>query len=213
MAKCRICKKIIKPLDDDFMIISKATYYHTECYKVRELEKLVPIEVVNDIINNAKEEYQNKQNNKVKTYKNKSVQEGLDPLVKWIQSEYDITVLPKSFYIKMATVANGTYKGLKEPIIYHEILDMLQRKKRKLDLQLTNKKFDNNLYRFYYDLAVVLNQYDSYKQWKIVQENNKTEAINNTKLHKRVEDTQKITKTNKTNKQESIENILDDIFD
>lgn len=213
MAKCRICKVNIKPSKDDFIKLNKTFYYHTECYKTRELDNLVPLEIVEDIIGKAKYDYELEQEEKVKVYKNKSVKKGLDPLVKWIQQEYDISFLPKTFYMKMASVANGTYKGLKEPVTYEEVLDMLQRRKRKLDLQLASKKFDKNLYRFYYDLAVVLNQYDSYKSWKITQENKKNDILNDLELQNRVIETQKVASKQAKNKdKDSIESMLDDIF-
>lgn len=211
MAKCRICKNNIKPSIDDFIKLNKTFYYHTECYKNKELDKLTPLEVVEDVIKKAKEDFEIEQKNKTKVYKGKSVKTGLDTLVVWIQQEYSISFLPKIFYSKMATVANGSYKGLKEPVPYTDLLDMLQRQKPKLDRQLASKKFDQQLYRFYYDLAVVLNKYDSYKAWKINQENNREKIINDIDFQKRVNETEKIQSIK--HDESSIEGILDDIFD
>lgn len=213
MAKCRICKSVIKPIEDDFIRLKNVVYYHTNCYKEREINNLVPEEVVDEVIKSAKNEYENDQEMKVKKYKNKSVQSGLDGLYDWIKKEYDISYFPKTFFIKMASVANGTHKGLVEPVAYTDVLDMLQRRKKQLDIRLASKKFSSNLNRFYYDLAVVLNQYDSYKAWKIVQENKKAEIIEDVNSRQRIKETHDLSKINKINKDEnSIEDMIDDIF-
>jgi len=214
MAKCRICKLNIKTKTDDFIRPKHGVYYHTDCYTERELEKDIPLELIEEVIENAKKEFEQDKEKKVKKYKSENIREGIKELTKWIQSEYDIGFLPKMFHVKIASVANGTHKGLKEPVSYIDLLDMLQRRKKQLDLRLVSKKFDTTLHRFYYDLAVVLNQYDSYKNWKIVQENKKLEAIESLELQKRVRQGELSgLKTNKKTKDEdSIENIINDIF-
>lgn len=212
MAKCLVCKTNIKPTKDDFIKLNKR-YYHTICYKERELDKLIPIEIIDEIINNAKKDYQEEQEKKVKKYKSNNIRTGIKNLTDWIQSEYEITFLTKSFHLKMASIANGTYKELNEPITYVDLLDMLQRRKKQLDLKLATKKFNDGLHRFYYDLAVVLSQYDSYKRWKIIQENKKQEAIENLELQKRAsESNDNRQQIRQVKKEESIEDILDDIF-
>ena len=117
MAQCRTCKVVIKPSSDDFIKLKKTFYYHTDCYRDKELNKLTPLEVVEDVIKKAKEDFEVEQQMKTKVYKGKSIKTGLDTLVNWVTLTYDVSFFPKAFYSKMATVANGTYKGLQEPEI------------------------------------------------------------------------------------------------
>lgn len=212
MAKCRTCKETIDIKDDDFIKLKQKFYYHTDCYINKELEKEIPIAIIQEVVDLAKKEYLEELQKKIKKYKQSNIRDGIKNLTDWIQLAYDIDFLPKMFYIKMSSITNGSYKGLKEPVTYIELLDMLQRRKKQFDIKFAGKKFSNNLQRFYYDLAVVLSQYESYKKWKIVQEIKKKEAIENLELQQRINSNnvpkQKIQHENK----DSVEDALNDIF-
>lgn len=214
MPKCRKCKSGIKKDIDDFVRIGQVLYYHTDCYIEKELENDIPIEIINETVKKEQERYTKEVEKKVKKYKEKNIQNYLDELVEWIKEAYDIDYLPKTFYIKMASIANGTYKGIKEPIGYEDIFDMLQRRKKQFDMKFIKKRFDNKLGRFYYDLAVVLSQYGGYKNWKAAQAAKTADAMEDTKLQQRLsksyEDKGKRTQSTKSN---GIEDILDDIFE
>ena len=94
---------------------------------------------------------------------------------------------------------------------------MLQRKKRQLDIKLASKKFDNNLGRLNYDLAVVINQYDSYKKWKINREIELEELKNKSKeqqesLRHNTSQNQIAKLNKKVDKEPCIADLVDDIF-
>lgn len=212
VAKCRICKVELKLNNDDFVRLNQRFYYHTSCYKERELDKGIPIDIIDEVICSSKKQYKDDHKKKIKKYKDNNIRDGIEELTNWIQLAYDISFLPKTFYLRMASVANGTYKGLKEPITYKDLLDMLQRRKKQLDIKLANKKFNSELNRFYYDLAIVLSQYDSYLKWKTVQEIKKQEAMESLELQKRQKESSSLAK--KTRKQDdSLEDVLDEIFE
>ena len=139
------------------------SYYHVPCYRQKQLLDLADTKEIEENITKGKQEYLERKQ-EIKDKKRESEQsvikitDGKDELITWVQEHYDITTIPSFFFLKLASIVNGTYKGLREPITYHELLDMLQRKKRQLDIKLASKKFDNNLGRLNYDLAVVINQ-------------------------------------------------------
>jgi hypothetical protein len=119
--------------------------------------------------------------------------------------------------VKLASIVSGNYKGLKEPITYYELLDMLQRKKGQLDLKLVSKKFNDNLGRLNYDLAVVVNMYGSYKKWKMNREIEIAEIKERTKeqqesLKQNTNQNQVAKANKKSNNEPCIADLVDDIF-
>lgn len=92
-----------------------------------------------------------------------------DALYDYIDQYYAPSFVPTRFYEKMASIFDGTYKGLKVPIPPEDLLDMLQRKVGFLEKQAV-KKWGNTppepMSRINYDLAIVINKYDSYLAWK-----------------------------------------------
>lgn len=94
-----------------------------------------------------------------------------DKLIEFIYSEYGITTLPKYFFANLAKIYNGTYsKNLKEPIPVEDLSDMWHKK-----MDFLNKTYEYNMQhgkemygtqRIAYDLAILINKYDSYKRWK-----------------------------------------------
>ncbi len=91
-------------------------------------------------------------------------------LYKWLQNTYNTVVLPGYFYIKMDEIFSGIYKGLSKDIPPEDLLDMWKRKKNELDrINNSNSRKGKNLIgvaRINYDLAILLNKYDSYLKWK-----------------------------------------------
>jgi hypothetical protein len=97
-----------------------------------------------------------------------------DKLIEFIYSEYEITTLPKYFFANLAKIYNGTYsKNLKEPIPVEDLYNMWQKK-----MDFLNKTYEYNMQhgkemygtqRIAYDLAILINKYDSYKRWKAKQ--------------------------------------------
>ena len=106
----------------------------------------------------------------------------------YIQSEYDITFMDKSLFIKIANINNGKFKGLNEGISYEDLLYMFKQKKDFLN-KIADKKrregneFKNGKHRLNYDLAVIINKYDDYKKWKkkqiLIEASNKKDEEDN----------------------------------
>jgi len=106
-------------------------------------------------------------------------------LYTWLQSRYDVVSLPKSFFEKMASIYNGSYRGLSRGIPVHHIFDMWKRKRKDLaKINNRNKskgKIIENISLIHYDLAILMNRYDSYLKWlknnKIIEAENKQKEI------------------------------------
>lgn len=88
----------------------------------------------------------------------------------WIFQNYEVTLLPKYFYMNLSKIAKGEYKGLAKPVPWADLLDMWQRKWSYLEkVHIKNEQQGKHLEgmaRINYDLAIVLSKYDSYLSWK-----------------------------------------------
>ena len=220
MAICRVCKEKLKS-KEELMKLGRA-YYHVPCYREKCLVEIIDIAEIEENILRGKQEYLDRKEEikEKKLQSKKSViksTDGKDELIDWVQVHYDIMTIPSFFYVKLASIVSGTYKGLKEPITYYELLDMLQRKKGQLDLKLASKKFNDNLGRLNYDLAVVVNMYGSYKKWKMNREIEIAEIKERTKeqqesLKQNTNQNQVAKANKKSNNEPCIADLVDDIF-
>lgn len=132
----------------------------------------------------------------------------------FIFQQYDISFLPKHFYMQLAKIPKGTYKGQGKPIPFDDLLDMWERK-----MPYLNKTYQKNcdkgkrmdgIARVMYDLAILMSRYDKYLEWKTMNETNKTTEI-------AIARSEKIEYKNVTNAAEKIENddmnnVLDDLW-
>lgn len=88
----------------------------------------------------------------------------------WLYREYEISFLPKYFFINLDKVYKGTYKNLNKPVPVEDLWDMWQRKMpyllRVYDKNKRMGKDMSGMSRINYDMAIVLSKYDSYLQWK-----------------------------------------------
>lgn len=128
----------------------------------------------------------------------------------FIFAQYDITLLPKYFYMQLAKIPKGTYKGQGKPIPFDDLLDMWERK-----MPYLNKTYQKNcdkgkridgIARIMYDIAILMSKYDSYLEWKSMNETQKTTEIT-------VARTEKIDYKNVTNIEENKNNDVNDILD
>ncbi len=90
-------------------------------------------------------------------------------LYTFLQEKYNVTKLPKHFYIKMSNIFNGKLDGLLKPIPPEHMYDMWVRKSSYLDKIYQNniskgKKMDSYV-RLNYDLAVLISKYEDYLSW------------------------------------------------
>lgn len=160
---------------------------HLDCYKNKLIDDFgdsIGLLKFEEKIKKEKEKENLKiEREKNKIYKEKENKENKNQLIEWLVINYNVS-LTKLFFIKLTNINNGTYKGLKEGISYEDLLYMFKKKKNELDKIANQKKikgqeFENNYNRLCFDLAVIVNKYDSYKKWKQKQEINKIGEINN----------------------------------
>ena len=160
--KCKCCKEYLDIEKDNFVYYKKR-YYHFDCAinetldrKNNKLSKEQCVDKFTQLQNENREEINNIINK--------------ERLYKWLQNTYNTVVLPSYFYIKMDEIFSGIYKGLSKEISPEDLLDMWTRKKNELDrINDSNSRKGKNLIgvaRINYDLAILLNKYDSYLKWK-----------------------------------------------
>jgi len=209
--KCKCCKEYLDIEKDNFVYYKKR-YYHFDCAinetldrKNNKLSKEQCVDKFTQLQNENREEINNIINK--------------ERLYKWLQNTYNTVVLPSYFYIKMDEIFSGIYKGLSKDIPPEDLLDMWKRKKNELDrINNSNSRKGKNLIgvaRINYDLAILLNKYDSYLKWKEDQkllENEKQNIINEANKPKINYDL--INKSVEKNKNTStnINDLLDEVF-
>ncbi|MCK9268503.1 MAG: hypothetical protein M0P14_07320 [Alkaliphilus sp.] len=183
--KCRMCdgknEQSINIEVDDFVMIKKgkiSEYYHTQCYlmylitkkRMTEQESLLEIQRIKSLMIEDVED---------KKYREK--------LCELIMNLYNISFLPNYFFIRLSEINKGTYKNIKEPISNLELFEMYSNQKLIAKLEkIAIKKGIEKDNRLYWDLSIILNEYEAYKRWK---RNNVTKDINIIKIK---EDMQKI---------------------
>lgn len=219
--KCSICKQDIDITDNsiDFFFsvtgqknkVIKCT--HTDCYIDYATSLKRNSKTVDECMKYIDE---CKETTKLKERKDRNKHELYDFLMDF----YEISYLPKYFYVKMDSVYKGEYRGLNKKISPEDLLDMWKQKKNYLQkVAERNKKKENEIdgiARIWYDLSILLSKYDSYLLWKEQQKialanheeekNKNIEFINYDELVKN----QKNIKNNSSNKID-ISSILDEI--
>ena len=159
--KCKICGlDNIDKYDKNYIIKSKR-YIHIDCYKEHMLNKGKSIEDIQFEIDCIRNDIES---NLVKTKEK-------DMFLKEIFSNYDISVLPSFFYVKVANITKGTHKGMSRPISYFELNEMFVLMRKYLDnsnarMISKGKGFKTELDRLNYDLAIIINNYDKYLKHK-----------------------------------------------
>ena len=129
-------------------------------------------------------------------------------LFNYLQEKYEVTKLPKHFYIKMSNIFKGNLNGLLKPIPPEHMYDMWIRKSSYLDKINSNniskgKKLDNYA-RLNYDLAVIISKYENYLSWLDKQ---KAQSSDNSDLKETVTVTEVL--YNQSNNHEDKNNLAD----
>lgn len=216
--KCKCCEEFFY-VKEPKLTIRGYGKVHIDCYKDKLLEKYTEEYVSNKIEELIKEDLKKKEkktlDEEIKN-KHKIDKENFE---NYIKDTYNIS-LNKMTCIKLAKINNGEYKGLKEGISYEDLLYMFKTKQKYLiSIYQQNiskgKTFKDNQSLFNYDLAIIINKYDSFKQWKEKQKiiqadikiNNQQEKENIKIDYKKVN-----TRTTNTNEDIDISDILDDIY-
>jgi hypothetical protein len=168
LRKCAYCEKSEINLETDDYLKYNSKYYHTDCFIEREQNKKknrLSDEQINLLVVELKEK--NKHELKLSLDK--------DHLIYWIYENYSVNVLTSTFFLKLKSINEGTFKGVNEGISNEDILNIFKKMKSYLDKNANNMKnkgrnFKGIQERISYDLSVVINNYDKYKAWKLEQE-------------------------------------------
>ena len=134
----------------------------------------------------------------------------------WLYQEYEISFLPKYFFINLDKVYKGTYKNLTKPVPVEDLWDMWKRKMPYLqkvnDKNIRMGKKIDGMARINYDMAIVLSKYDSYLEWKeqqqqaLLEESRKKEqTVDYDKVYNNAQP------VSKKNTQLNIDSIIDEI--
>lgn len=174
LVKCHICGEYINLLTLDIdhnkdVLYYKKQYYHKEClYKNRMMlkrgawtqekwdkELFVMLEQTKQHIN--------------KIICNKH-------LYDFLSKNYNVIVFSKRFCTKINQLQEGEYPRLMTAMPIEDLLDMWQQKLNYLNkIYAKNKNNGKNMngeQRLNYDLAILVNKYDSYLTWKQRQKEN-----------------------------------------
>lgn len=178
--KCK-CGKEFDIFENDFIKDGKR-YVEVDCYKDKLYKKGFDKTEVEDIVDKLVLETRSEKEkllNKEKDIINKKIEskrrevnrtESLNKLIEYFKYNYDVTVFPKYFYIKLAEINRGTYKGITTGIPYEDLLIMFEKKQKDLNrINMSNYNKGNvinGLNRINYDLAIIISKYDSFLKWK-----------------------------------------------
>jgi hypothetical protein len=220
---CKLCDIEFKR-NEDRLVITGIGDVHTKCYLKNLIEKYdekYANKKIEELIEKREEKKKKARINSLKnTEKQKDLKKERSLFIEYIQEIYDLTI-PKQLMIKLANINNGTYQGLKEPIVYEDLLYMFKTKQKMLnqiyqDNVRKGNNFNSNYNRFCYDLAIILNKYDGYKKWKekqkiiqaelqkTIEEENKQIKIDYSKIKADIKE--------KENDDLDIGDIIDDIY-
>jgi hypothetical protein len=229
---CKACKKpvILNDENRDYIFISNR-FMHLKCfvdYKTNLKSGAWSIERCNLYIEDVAEITKQKADEIISSNKKVEVsttpdekskhKKQLDIFYAFITEKYDLSVIPKYFFTKIASIENGTYKQVTKPIPITDIYDMWQQKISYLDkVAVKNAEKGNKISginRVNYDLAILLSRYDSYLDWKERQKVTEKEIIDKTIEVQQMKVTNKniVSKTQNINKNTlDIDSILDEI--
>lgn len=88
----------------------------------------------------------------------------------WLYKQYDVSFLPKHFFIILDSVYKGTYKNLNKPVSVEDLWNMWSKKMSYLrKVRESNHRKGKDIEGanlIVYDLAIILSKYDSYLRWK-----------------------------------------------
>lgn len=196
--KCKLCGLIMN-LEDEIgkTIFENGSFSHSKCYRNKlensKRNKLSPDEIDKKVSSMEQNSLDHINTVIVKNH-----------MYKYFQQKYDIVLIPNQFFMKMESIFDGSFNGLRQPIPPEHILDMFQRG----DVILSSIFYKNKIEgisKLNYDLAVLLGKYEKYLEWIKTQEEKNKEIIHSGKEKINLE----VISARKENK-ESSSNILDD---
>lgn len=226
--KCRICGKEFNIYKDDYVHF-KNGYVEVDCFKSYKLEKGISEDIIDiqlsELLLVSREEKRIRSENDLEIVRKKILsknrennrKENLNRLIKYLIDTYNVSSFPNYFYTRLAQINNGTFKGVKVGIPYEDLLDMFKRKQKNLDnIAFRNKKIGKDMVginRINYDLAILINKYDEYLEWKNKQNVLSSSTSTSKQETKEIKiDYSKFKTNNEDGNNIDIGDILDDIY-
>lgn len=205
LRRCQYCDdkgcKTIDIINDNFVFTESGSktivkkFYHRDCYKkyLETRKKSLTEGEINDmmkLVDKGVEEY--KYQSKIK-----------NDFEDYIYNLYEVSCMPSYYFQRVSEILSGDYKDMKEPIGYEDLLEMFRRQAKQLNRIAEQKKehgngFDNVCSRGCFDLAVIVNKYDSFKKWKKSVSQLKQETENRHKDVNKIEETNAVSDFVKT---------------
>ncbi len=153
---------------------------------------------------------------KQESYEHFSIAIAKENVFDFIRNAYDVTIIPTTIWQKLASIYNGTFKGMTFGIPPEHLLDMWKRKIDMLNGIAEKNKIKGNPMstdqRINYDLTVLVNKYDSYLRWlekqKILEAEKEIEKNENIVGKSVGYVAQKVS----SNNSDDISGLVDDIF-
>lgn len=197
--KCRICGKNIfieKDRNLGIFIYEESTksFFHKKCFAKNKKGLRKPwgwddemldeyfksveqstVKRVDELLSKKKKQDENRELANIK-------EEERVKLFDFIRDTYAPAVVPNAFYAKVNQIIAGNYYKFRGSIPPLELYDMWVQAKPRLDRMIANKeaKGEDMSRRWDYDLAVLLNQYPSYLEWKRKQDSIRMETESRT---------------------------------
>ena len=228
--KCKYCgKDIIVPDQINDCVFYDDRYFHIDCFKQQcqlkntkkwnaalihiDEYKSVAFQQLNEIL--KEKHFDDKTLEQYKLDATKYVKNWFDEadVNEFVREFYGIQVVP---YARLAQVYKGTFKQGMIPIPACDLLEMWKKKKTFLTKVYQKNLSENKTFspenRIYYDLAILINKYNSFLKWKEEQsilENKPNEIVQTPNL------TQFVTaspQNNNTDEDKDIKDLVEDIF-
>lgn len=172
MRKCFSCKQFIC-LEEEWNSDNKIIHYtkgvyHRECLKkemlkskrVKRNEEEVEIEIDRLVRDSDLLLY----NVVVKNH-----------LYKWAMEKYRLILLPNYIFTKLESMFKGEYKNMSKPLKPEHLLEMFERQEKFLDGIYHNPPL-SGIEKLNYDIAVLVNKYEKFLDWKGKAENQSQKA-------------------------------------
>ena len=154
---CKFCKEEINIETEEYVKHSKR-YQHMECLRIHLMSRKrgrMDEEEAERCIEEIRREFEGE----------KRENEAKNELYKIIMRRSNVDYLPKRFYIKIASIVNGSYAKFRGSVSYIELVELYN----KLGNFLSKQCYNNNIKReqsFDYELSIVLSSVTKYRIWK-----------------------------------------------
>lgn len=230
---CSDCKDeiIIRKDNIEEVVLYDGAYYHKDCFihmcneklqskRCKKIKWQSAIDGLDMLIKDAKfklnKEFDIEYKKKVAANRNSTEQKtAKNDIYNFMLEQYSASSIPQYIFIKLNSIYSGTFRGMSTGILPTELLDMWQRKidylNRIANRNVTKGKPMDSIQRINYDLSVLINKYDSYKEWKrkqeILEQEHKEQA-----LEKPIVTIGNIQNEKTEKNTDDISDLVDDIF-